>query len=154
MSGGTTTEALFYHLEHQPLEAVLPQLIEKTLERGWRAVVQAGSEERLEALNQQLWTWRDDSFLPHGRLQDGHPEHQPVYLTTGAENPNSATVRFVVDGAEPPDPAGYARLVIMFDGRDEAAVGAARQYWKDLKALGCAVTYWQQGEQGGWQKKA
>ena len=152
MSG--TTEALFYHLEHQSLEAVLPQLLEKTLERGWRAVVQAGSVERLEALDQHLWTWREDSFLPHGRRQDGHPERQPVYLTTTDENPNGATVRFLVDGAEPPDPTGYTRLVVMFDGTDESAVAAARGNWKVFKDKGCAVTYWQQGESGGWVKKA
>jgi len=149
-----TVEALFYHLKRQPLEAVLAQLLEKTLERGWRAVVQAGSQERLDALDQHLWTWRDDSFLPHGTVRDGSPERQPVFLTTGDENPNGATVRFLVDGASPPDPAGYTRLVVMFDGRDEAALTAARADWKVLKAKGCAVTYWQQSERGGWEKKA
>ena len=154
MGESAATEALFYHLERQPLEAVLPLLVEKTLERGWRAVIQAGSEERLEVIDQQLWTWREESFLPHGRKQDGFAERQPVYLTTGTENPNGATVRFIVDGAEAPDPAGYTRLVIMFDGTDEGAVAAARTTWKDLKAKGCAVTYWQQGGNGGWVKKA
>ncbi len=150
----TATEALFYHLERQPLESVLPQLLERTLERGWRAVVQAGSEERLEALDQHLWTWADASFIPHGRAQDGLAERQPVFLTTGSDNPNGATVRFLVDGAEPPDPTGYTRLVLVFDGRDETAVAAARAHWKRLKERGCVVTYWQQGERGGWEKKA
>ena len=148
------TEALFYHLERQPLEAVLPLLLQRTLERGWRAVVQAGSEERLEALDQHLWTYEDPSFLPHGRRQDGHAERQPIYLTTGTDNPNGATVRFLVDGAEPPDPAGYVRLVLMFDGRNQEAVAEARRHWRTLKAQGCAVTYWQQGERGGWERKA
>ena len=146
-------EALFYHLEHQPLEAVLPQLVEKTLERGWRAVIQAGSEERLAALDQQLWTWRDDSFLPHGTARDGRPERHPVFLTTGPENPNGATVRFLVDGAEPGDVAGLQRIVLLFDGRDTSAVMAARAHWKTLKAQGCAVTYWQQAPGGRWERK-
>ena len=94
------TEVLFYHLEHQPLERVLPSLVEKTLERGWRAVVQAGSEERVEALDTLLWTYREESFLPHGTKRDGNPDVQPVYLTTSEDNPNGATVRFLVDGAE------------------------------------------------------
>lgn len=146
-------EALFYHLEHQPLEAVLPQLVEKTLERGWRAVIQAGSEERLAALDQQLWTWRDDSFLPHGTARDGRPERHPVFLTTGPETPNGATVRFLVDGAEPGDVAGLQRVVLLFDGRDTSAVMAARAHWKTLKAQGCAVTYWQQAPGGRWERK-
>ncbi len=154
MTSPQQTEALFYHLEQHPLETVLPLLLLKTLERGWRAVVQAGTEERLEALDQHLWTFDDNAFLPHGRKQDGHAQRQPVYLTTGPENPNGATVRFLVEGADPPEPEGYARLVIMFDGRDENALQDARRYWKDLKGKGCAVTYWQQGERGGWERKA
>lgn len=154
MTAPAGTEALFYHLERQPLEAVLPLLLVKTLERGWRAVVQVGSEERLDALDSHLWTFDDKAFLPHGRRQDGHAERQPIYLTTGPDNPNGATVRFLVDGAEPPEPEGYQRLVIMFDGRDDTAVSEARRHWKDLKGKGCAVTYWQQGERGGWERKA
>ncbi len=148
-------EALFYHLEHQPLERALPLLLEKTLERGWRAVVQAGSQERLDVLDQHLWTWREDSFLPHGTAKDGHPERQPVWLTTGEDNPNGATVRFLVDGAEPPaEVAGLTRIVVMFDGREPDAVTAARGHWKMLKNAGCAVTYWQQSQAGGWTRKA
>ena len=148
------TEALFYHLERQPLEAVLPLLLEKTLERGWRAVVQASTADRLDAIDQHLWTYRDDSFLAHGTARDGSPERQPVFLTLADDNPNGAAVRFLIDGAAPGDIAGYVRLVLMFDGRDEVAVAAARGHWKTLKAKGCGVTYWQQGATGKWEKKA
>jgi DNA polymerase-3 subunit chi len=148
------TEALFYHLEHQPLERVLPSLVERTLERGWRAVIQAGSDERLEAIDTLLWTWKDDSFLPHGTRKDGNAGLQPVYLTTGDDNPNGATVRFLVDGAVPAELAGYARLVYLFDGHDPQAVEQARAEWTRAKAAGWAVTYWQQDETGRWEKKA
>jgi len=145
---------LFYHLEHQPLERVLPSLVEKTLERGWRAVVQAGSEERVEALDTLLWTYREESFLPHGTRRDGNPAAQPVFLTTGEENPNGAQVRFLVDGAEAGELAGYARVVYLFDGRDAAAVARAREQWKSARQSGGEVTYWQQSPEGRWQKKA
>jgi len=147
-------DVLFYHLERQPLERVLPSLIEKTLERGWRAVVQAGSEERVEALDTLLWTYREASFLPHGTKRDGNAALQPVYLTAGDENPNGSQVRFLVDGAEVLDPAAYARVVYLFDGRDAGAVAKARELWKGAKDLGCTVTYWQQSSEGQWLKKA
>lgn len=150
-------EALFYHLELRPLAEVLPTLLERTLERGWRAVVQVGSAERLEALDTHLWTYRDDSFLGHGTAKDGMPERQPIFLTTGSENPNGAAVRFLVDGAEPAadlDPAAYARLVLMFDGHDSDAVASARRHWKTLKEKGLQLTYWQQSESGRWERKA
>jgi DNA polymerase-3 subunit chi len=148
------TEVLFYHLEHQPLERVLPSLVEKTLERGWRAVVQAGSEERVEALDSLLWTYREESFLPHGTKGDGSPTQQPVYLTTLDDNPNGATVRFLVDGAETVDLTAYTRIVYLFEGRDASAVSRARQQWTGAKAAGCDVTYWQQSPEGRWEKEA
>jgi len=148
------TEVLFYHLTRQPLDKVLPGLLEKTLERGWRAVVQAGSGERVDALDALLWTYADDSFLPHGTARDGMSDQQPVFLTIKEENPNGATVRFLVDGAEAPDLSGYTRAVYIFDGRDDAALAQARAEWKRIKGAGHAVTYWQQNENGRWEKKA
>lgn len=147
-------EVLFYHLEKQPLERVLPGLLERTLERGWRAVVQSGSEEHLEALDLSLWTYRDDSFLPHGTKKDGLSEHQPVYLTTGTETPNGAGVRFLVDGAVAETFSGFVRVVYLFDGHDPAAVDQARGQWKAARAAGCTVAYWQQDADGRWAKKA
>ncbi|MBS0243646.1 MAG: DNA polymerase III subunit chi [Proteobacteria bacterium] len=148
------TEVFFYHLERHPLERVLPGLLERTLERGWRAIVQAGTRERLDALDTHLWTFRDDSFLPHGTSRDAHPEAQPVLLTLEEHNPNAAAVRFLVDGATLGKFQGYLRVVVIFDGADASAVQAARTQWKSARAEGCATTYWQQTEAGRWEKKA
>lgn len=147
-------EVLFYHLERQTLEAVLPRLLEKTLERGWRAVVQAASEERVEALSSTLWSYRDEAFLPHGTAADGNGDLQPVWLTAGEDAPNRATVRFFVDGAAPVNLEALERAVYLFDGRDEAAVAQARERWKAIKAEGHAATYWQQDEAGRWVNRA
>lgn len=149
-----STEVFFYHLEHRSLDSVLPELLERTLQRGWRAVVQAGSPERVEALNTQLWTYADDSFLPHGTARDGASDRQPIYLTQGDDNPNGAQVRFLADGVDFPDLAGYARAVFLFDGRSEEALQRARQQWKAVKAAGLTATYWQQSDAGKWEKKA
>jgi len=148
-----STEVLFYHLENQGLEKVLPSLVEKTLERGWRAVVQVGSEERLSAMDLALWTYKEDSFLAHGSAKDGHAADQPVYLTTADDTPNGAGVRFVVDGAEVNDFSGLVRLVYLFDGNDEEGVAKARAQWTAAKEAGCPVTYWQQNTAGKWEKK-
>lgn len=147
-------EILFYHLERQPLERVLPVLLEKTLARGWRAVVQTASQEYAEALDGHLWTYREDSFLAHGLASEREAPRHPIVLTPETVNPNGAQVRFVVEGAPLPDAGDYARVVLLFDGRDETAVAAARQSWKAAKAAGHDVTYWQQSETGNWEKKA
>lgn len=154
MTGDRRAEVMFYHLERQPLERALPSLLEKTLSRGWRAVVQAGSDERIEALDLALWTYNEESFLPHGTKKTGSAADQPVYLTTGDETPNGAGVRFLVDGASAADFITPARIVYLFDGRDDEALQSARAEWSKAKDAGCAVTYWQENESGRWEKKA
>ena len=147
------TDLRFYHLTRTTLENALPQLLEKTLERGKRAVVMAGSAERAEALNGWLWTYRDRSFLPHGTARDGFAADQPIWLTDQDENPNGAQVLFLTDGAESEDLGHYEICAILFDGNDEDAVSAARARWRDLKAAGHDLTYWQQDEQGRWAQQ-
>jgi DNA polymerase-3 subunit chi len=148
------TEVLFYHLENQPLERVIPVLLEKTLERGWRAVIEAGSRERAEALDTVLWTYRDDSFLPHGLAGQATDPMQPVLITTESDNANDAAVRFFVDRAVPGDVGGYQRIVYLFSGHDPDAIAEARMAWKALATPENAVTYWQQDREGRWVKKA
>jgi DNA polymerase-3 subunit chi len=149
------TEILFYHLQGQKLESVLTPLLEKSLERGWKAIVHGTSEERIEALDAHLWTYRDDGFLPHGTWREPDAALQPVLLTLNDGNPNAANVRFLIEGAGvPPDAENYARIVLVFDGDDEDALAGARAHWTDAKAKGFEATYWQPNEQGRWAKRA
>ena len=148
------TEILFYHLKGQTPEQVLPALLQKSLERGWRVVVQASSEERIEALDAHLWTWRDNSFLPHGTWRDAEAAQQPILLTVRDDNPNGAVVRFLIEGAAMPgDAEAYQRVVLLFDGEDPDAVDAARARWSEAKSAGFEVTYWQADEKGGWRRQ-
>jgi DNA polymerase-3 subunit chi len=147
------TKVLFYHLERQPLERVVPQLLEKTLERGWRAVVEVGSGERAEALDRALWTYRDDSFLPHAMAGGEFDADQPILIATDEANPNGANVRFFLDRAVPRPGESYTRIVYVFSGHDPEAVAEARLAWRAL-AEGNELTYWQQEPNGRWVKKA
>jgi DNA polymerase-3 subunit chi len=153
MAQDVLPEVLFYQLDRQPLERVLPSLLERTLERGWRAVVQAGSSERMQALDTELWIYDEASFLPHGIDGAGDAERQPILLTTGDGNANGASVRFLVDGSVIDDPSGYTRIVHLFETSEEALTRARRE-WKRAKDHGCEVTYWQQDATGRWAKQA
>jgi len=149
------SEILFYHLTENKLEAVLPGLVERSLARDWKVVVQVGSNERIEVLDNVLWTYREDSFLAHSAARDGTESMQPVWLTIDNDNPNEAKIRFLVDGAEIEDASNYDRVVYMFDGHDNSAVEHARGRWKFHKdQTDSELTYWQQNANGGWEKKA
>ena len=148
------TEILFYHLQGQRPESVLPTLLERSIQRGWRVVVQGSSEERIEALDAHLWTYRDDGFLPHGTWREQDAAQQPILLTLTESNTNAANVRFLIDGAAvPADPETYERIVLLFDGEDADAVAAARGAWSEAKVKGFKATYWQPDEKGRWVKK-
>ena len=145
---------MFYHLSEKRLEDVLPGLLEKCMARNWSVVVQAVTNECVQALDAHLWSWRDDAFLPHGSTRDGNEHFQPIWLTCENDNPNNAPIRFMIEGAQPPDLSTYQRGIYIFDGHNANDIAQARERWKIEKDSGNDVTYWQQNPQGGWDKKA
>lgn len=148
------SDVRFYHLTTTSLEAALPRLLEKARERGWHAVICCGTDERVEALTQHLWTYDTESFLPHGSPKDGYADRQPIWLDTSDANVNGADVLFLTDGQTASDVSAYTVVAELFDGNDGEAVAAARQHWKAYKDAGHAPTYWKQDERGRWVKGA
>jgi len=150
------TETLFYHLERRSLEEILPGLVEKSLQRGWRAAIKTDSAERSDALDTLLWTYDDQSFLAHAQQGDGDAAAQPVLITVEEGNPNSAEIVFYVGGAMPGDwdsLKGLARVVLLFDGKDAEALAQARAAWKEAKTAGHDVTYWKETPGGKFEKQ-
>ena len=150
----TACEVWFYHLERTSLDQALPELLDKTLAKGWRALVRTVSTDRTEHLDGWLWSYRDDSFLPHGVEGEANMARQPILLTTQSDNANSAQALFLIDGVEPGVLDGYSRCLVLFDGKDEDQLALARRQWKALKDGGAALSYWKQGAGGGWEKSA
>jgi DNA polymerase-3 subunit chi len=152
-------EVCFYHLTRRRPDAALPVLLEKSLARRWRVVVQAEDDARIKALDKALWAYDPEKFLPHGVKSDGAPQTQPIYLTADNDNPNASDVRFFLGGvlAAPalrdPATAPKARAVLMFDGNDETELLGARIQWKELREEGFELVYYQENENGGWVEK-
>jgi len=151
------SEALFYQLERRRLDGVLPGLVERTLERGWRAIIRVESADRAAAIDALLWTYNEESFLPHAIACDGDAVRQPVLITVEEGNSNGAQVLFLAGGARHHDwsqsATSFARIVTLFDGRDPEALTSAREAWKQAKAAGLEVTYWKENAAGKWEKQ-
>jgi DNA polymerase III subunit chi len=147
------TEIRFYHLEQRRVDQALPPLLERALGEGRRVLVRASSEEMVAALNERLWTYDDASFLPHGAAGDGDPMEQPIFLTTELKNANAATMLVRFSGAETSEADdAFDLVVLMFDGRDEAALAQARGEWRRLKDQGSPISYWRESDEGGWER--
>lgn len=143
----------FYHLQTSPVERALPQLLERILKTGERAVVMAASDERVEALANMLWTYNPNTWLPHGTAKDGHAGKQPIWLTDREENPNGAKFLVLTDGMASSRMAEYERCLDIFDGNHDEMIANARQRWSTAKAAGHELHYWQQTDSGGWTEK-
>jgi DNA polymerase-3 subunit chi len=153
-------EVRFYHLTERPLERVLPVMLERSLERGWRVVVRGTDPARIEALSAHLWTHGDASFLPHGTQADGNAARQPVWMccdppNSEGGNPNGANTLFLIDNAEADtaELAAMEMVAVLFDGLDEVAVAKARDQWRLVSEAGLTAVYWAQNEGGAWVKR-
>lgn len=146
----------FYHLQKASIEDTLPKLLEKAYATGKKILVKIGNEERVEFLNTHLWSYDETSFLPHGSKKDGNANMQPVWLTSQDDNPNDATILFLVDCAKTDvDKAqSFERILNIFDGNNQEALNWSREFWKQLKSKGIECYYWQQDDRGAWQQKA
>lgn len=151
-ASGGSFQVWFYHLERTSLDQALPELLEKTLQKGWRALVRARDDARIDRLDSLLWTYRDDSFLPHGPAGEPGAARQPILLTTEMANDNDANALFLIDGADAGALDDYTRCVVLFDGNDAAQLASARAQWSALKASGAPVSYWKQ-QARGWEKQ-
>lgn len=148
-----TSEVWFYHLEKQPKDKILPDLLQKALERDWRVIVACGDAETCESLNQSLWDQGPESFIPHGRWDGPSSEDQPISLYHGDQLPPGSFEMFVsLAPLNLPDINRFARTLILFEGQDDAHLNWARGQWSQLKKDGLPMSYWRQDENGRWQK--
>ncbi len=149
------TRVDFYHLQKSDIETTLPKLLDKAYATGKKILLKVGNEERVEFLNTHLWTYDEQSFLPHGSKKDGNAEAQPIWLTSQDDNPNNATILFLVDNAkyEVDKVSGFERVLNIFDDNDKEALIWSREFWKQLKVQDNECYYWQQDEKGAWQQK-
>ncbi len=157
----TGPEYWFYHLEASTLEDVLPGLLEKVRERGWTALVKLGNEgpennnsEKLAELDQYLWTFKDASFLPHGRDDEPLADAQPILLSSSTNSAEGRDCVLLIDGAEVADMSGVTRAIVMINGRNSDDVSRERGRWKKLSDAGASLAYFQQDARGSWVKKA
>ncbi|MGR3198523.1 MAG: DNA polymerase III subunit chi [Paracoccus sp. (in: a-proteobacteria)] len=146
-------KALFYHLTRSPAEALLPVLLTKALQAGWRVELRGPDAARLDRLDQQLW--QGEGFLPHGLAGGMHDARQPVLLTVpGQPAANAPSCLMAIDGVDiaPPEAVALQRTCILFDGGDSGAVARAREQWRALTGADVEAEYWSE-ESGRWERK-
>lgn len=148
-------EHWFYHMQQSPLEQVLPDILEKTYAKGWKTVVKIGDLNgdplsELKRLDEFLWIYRKDSFLPHGREDEPLADHHAISLSTDRTNADGADVVLLVAGAEMAEVSTAVRCITLLDGSSEQDRKIARARWKKAKEDGLKTAYWKQNDHGKW----
>lgn len=141
----------FRNLAGRPLELLVATLAAEYFAAGTKALIRAPTPERVQSLDQALWTFDPASFLPHGTTEAGEAETQPVLLTAKDGKPNGATALLLVDHTVAPAEPGWDSIDYIFERSDPGAREAARQQWRIWKEQGHEPVYWQ-AEAMGWQR--
>ena len=142
----------FYHLTLQPLDKVLPRIAERVLEQGGRLLVVAGEEARRTQIDQLLWSYAPESFLPHGQAGGNFDAEQPVLISAETVAPNGARNIAIADGTWREEALDFDRAFHFFD---EEKIGPARAAWKALaEREGVERRYWKQNDAGRWEQAA
>jgi DNA polymerase-3 subunit chi len=137
----------FYHLASVPLDRVLPSICEKVLASGERLLIVAGEPE-LAQLDELLWGYAADSFLPHARRERPKPELQPILLSDAPDPLNAATNVALADGRWRAEALAFARAFYFFG---PSHLDEARATWRSLKGRGdVEARYWKQDDRGKW----
>lgn len=146
----------FYHLQKSTLDEALPLLVSKAYQTGKHIKIKIGNEVQVSFLSTLLWTFDEESFLPHGTKKDEAPELQPIYLSSEDDLPNGAKILFVVDGADISLDIieKYERVLYIFNGQSENELIKARNMWKMFQQNGSECHYWKQNELGKWEVQA
>lgn len=149
------SEVSFYQVKSGLLLKVLPKLLEKVLQQGMRGFVWAEDEALCQKIDDSLWTYHPQSFLPHGTVEDSSASEQPILISTKQEqNKNNSNV-FVSVQLE--DIAGietaiYKKIIYVFEEGETDSVEKMNQLATRFQAKACTVVCWQQNKQGAWEK--
>lgn len=145
------TEIRFYHLLRDTTAKAVPDILGKALAKGMRVLLKLPDEQRRRYYDDWLWRYAPESFLPHAQEGDPEPHAHPIWLSTGNDAPNGATMAFVVEGADLPAFDQFSLICLMFDSENEDRLQQARQRWTELKQQeGLTRTYWKQSDDGRW----
>ena len=147
------TSVAIYELKRTPLLEGLPRLISKIYEAGFRVLIKTPNKDRAPSLNDTLWTFPPQAFLPHGMEGEASSEDHPIWITTQETNDNNANLLVTTDGVEHSNMASFAKCVAMFEGQDESVRMNIHSKIAEYQKAGFEVTYWQESETGVWNKQ-
>lgn len=149
------TQIIFYSTAPLQVEKTLFALLEKSLEKGNKSLLLFKEKEKCLSINEQLWTYKQNSFLPHISEDDQIYDNidVPVYLSTKNENPFKAELLFSIDGFLPDNIDHFERVIIIIDVNDELLNEKYKNYYLDIKQNFEDIVFYKSDDNGKWIEK-
>jgi DNA polymerase III subunit chi len=115
------------------------RIIEKAFQQKHAIYVHARDQAEAEQLDELLWTFKAESFIPHHLVGDGPTPPPPVRIGWKDIPPEASDLLINLHAAAPEQPRRFRRIVEIVGG-DEPMREAARQHWRQYKQQGYPVT--------------
>ncbi len=149
------TQIIFYSTAPFQVEKTLFTLLEKSLEKGNKSLLLFKDKEKCLSINEQLWTYKQNSFLPHISEDDQIYDNIdiPVYLSTKNENPFKAELLFSIDGFLPDNIDHFERVIIIIDVNDELLNEKYKNYYLDINKNFEDIVFYKSDDNGKWIEK-
>jgi DNA polymerase-3 subunit chi len=134
-----STQVTFYAVRDGGLHAWAAKLVEAAWSKRKRVLVYCSSEAEAKAIDEYLWTFKDDAFIPHGIESPDQPSDNTalaVLITTTATNTNKASILVQLGHAELEFGGGFENVIELVDREDEQKLTASRDRYRAWKAYG------------------
>ncbi len=114
------------------------RLLEKAYQRGHRVFVHCENQTDAEHLDECLWTFKDESFIPHHLQGEGPIPAPPVQIGHGPEPHGFNDILLNLSSTIPPFYSRFRR-VIEIVSENPAAKEISRNHYREYRAKSCEM---------------
>ena len=114
------------------------RLLEKAYHLGHRVFVHCDTEDDAHHLDELLWTYKEESFVPHNLQGEGPEPPPPIQISWGKEPRGFNNILLNLGQSIPPYFARFSRIMEIVSN-DEAAKEISRNHYKEYRTHGCEL---------------
>jgi len=138
----TMTEVIFVEVTASRMEIRACEIAEHTYAQGKRLQINAIDEEQAARLDDLLWTYKPDNFVPHGLWKSMDNESaQPVVITTRKERVPEIASLLTMDYCPVEMVQQFSKVIHVVLADNQERLEASRRYWTLLKDAGFSLRH-------------
>jgi len=144
MELGKLQKAFFYNASHRDVVADITWLTENIFKKNNSIVIFCTDQETAKVVDDFLWSYKEDSFLPHALKKHEEVSLNPILVSTDLDEGFEHNVLIALNGVliNEKDWQRFAKIYYFFDDQDMTEKENARSMWKSFSSLDIDCKYW------------